>query len=85
MKDRMRTKAGVVSIAALALSLSACDGPSPDSAPGAVSEGEAKALEDAADMLDEQRLPDGVIPVIETPSSTEPTGEVAPTSTDAPE
>lgn len=85
MNGRKMTKAGAASIAALALSLGACDGPAPDSAPGAVSEGEAKALEDAADMLDEQRLPDGVLPVIETPRSTEPTGEAAPTATDAPE
>ena len=41
--------------------LSACDGPG-SGAPGAVSEGEAQALDDAAEMLDERQLPEGVLP-----------------------
>lgn len=42
--------------AALALTLAACGGESA-SAPGGVSPGEAKALGDAASMLDERQLP----------------------------
>jgi len=41
---------------ALPLALAAC-GSEGASAPGAVSPGEAKALDDAASMLDERRLP----------------------------
>ncbi len=45
-----------------ALLLAACDSHSASSGPGGVSEGEARALEDAADMLDERRLPEGALP-----------------------
>ncbi len=66
---------------ALALSLAACGGDSA-SAPGGVSPGEAKALEDAASMLDERRLP-GEAPPTEaapapTPEPAETTGDAAP-------
>lgn len=37
------------------------------SAPGAVSEGEAQALQEAAEMLDEQRLPEGAMPETNIP------------------
>ena len=51
------------------LPLAACDsGPSDAAAPGAVSEGEAAALDEAAKMLDEQRLPEGVLPELDPPS-----------------
>lgn len=53
-------------IVAASLALWACDG-SDASAPGAVSKGEAEALEEAAEMLDEQRLPDGALPDLEAP------------------
>lgn len=59
------------------LALAACD-QSGGEAPGAVSEGEAKALEEAAEMLDEQRLPDGVLPTAELPPKSGP--ESAPTA-----
>ena len=53
------------SLAALALglafALAAC-GDEKTSAPGGVSPGEAKALEDAASMLDERKLPPEAIP-----------------------
>ena len=45
-----------------ALLLAACDGPGGSSGPGAVSEGEARALDEAAEMLEERNLPDGVLP-----------------------
>jgi hypothetical protein len=50
----------------LALALAAC-GEEAARAPGAVSEGEAKALDAAASMLDERRLPPEAIPP-ETPT-----------------
>lgn len=53
---------------ALGLFLAACDG-SAGTAPGAVSEGEARDLERAAEMLDERRLPDEALP--EEPAATE--------------
>lgn len=55
--------AGGSMIASLML-LTACNPSSGSSAPGAVSEGEAAALEDAAEMLDERQLPEGALPVI---------------------
>ena len=48
-------------IATLALALAACRG-EPASAPGAVSAGEAQALEEAAAMLDERKLPPEALP-----------------------
>ncbi|MFL0354983.1 hypothetical protein ACI5KX_00775 [Erythrobacter sp. GH1-10] len=48
----------------LLVGLAGCSDPG-GPAPGAVSEGEAQALEEAAEMLDQQRLPDGVVPVLE--------------------
>ncbi len=61
------------------LALAACGGGGSDTGPGAVSEGEAQALDEAAEMLDERRLPPEVLPtaapVIPDPSET--TGESA--------
>lgn len=48
-------------------------GEAPGTAPGAVSEGEARALEEAAEMLDERRLPEGALP--ETGAPEEAAGE----------
>ena len=58
---------------AATLILSACDAGS-SSAPGAVSPGEAEALEEAAEMLEERRLPDGALPPVDAPAN----GEAAP-------
>jgi hypothetical protein len=63
---------------ALALALAAC-GTEQASAPGAVSPGEAKALDEAAQMLDERRLPPEAIPT-DAPPETAPaemTGDAA--------
>ncbi len=43
--------------------LAACgDGPGNSSGPGGVSEGEARALDEAAEMLEARQLPGGVLP-----------------------
>jgi hypothetical protein len=56
-----------------ALALAACGSEGAD-APGAVSPGEAKALEEAAEMLDERRLPPDALP---TDAPAEMTGDAA--------
>lgn len=46
--------------------LAACDGaPGGATGPGAVSEGEAASLDDAAEMLEERRLPEGALPPLD--------------------
>jgi hypothetical protein len=66
--------------ASLACMLAACGGDGPD-APGAVSAGEAEALEQAAEMLDARRLPPEALPPEVTPttapSPAEMTGDTA--------
>ncbi len=65
---------------ALALALAAC-GSEEARAPGAVSPGEAKALDEAASMLDERRLPPEALPTDaapQTPVPAEMTGDAAP-------
>ena len=57
----MSKTALIIGAAVATLTLSACDGGT-GAAPGAVSEGEAQALEEAAEMLDERRLPEGTLP-----------------------
>nr|WP_298931571.1 hypothetical protein [uncultured Erythrobacter sp.] len=60
-----------VALCAAGIALSAC-GNSGGTAPGAVSEGEARALEEAAEMLEERRLPDGVVPDPDSPVAVAP-------------
>lgn len=59
--------------ASLALMLCAC-GDEGASAPGGVSEGEARALEAAAKMLDERRLPPEALPSEAAPPEALPAG-----------
>ena len=49
----------------LLFALSGC-GQSADTSPGEVSEGEARALDEAAEMLEERRLPDGALPPLDS-------------------
>ncbi len=65
------------------LALAACGGESGDTGPGAVSEGEAQALDEAAEMLDERRLPPEVLPTAapDIPDPSEANGESADEST----
>lgn len=67
---RPRLAQHTISIIAATLVLCACGGNSGNAA-GAVSEGEAEALEEAAEMLDERRLPDGALPEVTPPQSAE--------------
>lgn len=59
-----------------ALTLAGC-GEEPARAPGEVSEGEAKALEEAASMLDERRLPPEAVPPEAGAAPQEMTGDTA--------
>lgn len=58
------------------LLIAACDSGGTTSGPGAVSEGEAAALDEAAEMLEERQLPEGVLPPLEAPQT--PAAEEAP-------
>ncbi|MEP5725842.1 MAG: hypothetical protein ABJ311_05460 [Erythrobacter sp.] len=51
--------------AVVAGTLSACGSGGSDPADTGISEGEARALDEAAEMLDEKRLPDDAIPPID--------------------
>lgn len=69
-------RVGALSLTLAAVtSLAACDGGG--GAPGAVSEGEAKALEEAAEMLEERQLPEGALPPTELPVAEEAPGAEA--------
>ena len=62
MTIRRKARFGAAFLAP-AILLAACDGgPGTSSGPGGVSEGEARALDEAAEMLEERQLPDGVLP-----------------------
>ncbi len=55
-------RARALSALSLALLLAACGAGDNDPGPGGVTVGEARALDEAAEMLDARRLPDGVLP-----------------------
>ena len=61
-------RARALSALSLALLLAACGAGDNDPGPGGVTVGEARALDEAAEMLDAQRLPDGALPS-ETPAA----------------
>jgi hypothetical protein len=63
-----RIRARLAFVLAAPLTLAAC-GSDGGSAPGAVSEGEAQALQEAAKMLEERRLPEGALPPINAPAT----------------
>ena len=50
------------------LLLAGCGQQDNDPGPGGVTAGEARALDEAAEMLDEQRLPEDALPAGEEPS-----------------
>lgn len=61
-------------LAALLVALAACDSAGAD-APGGVSKGEAEALDQAAEMLDQRRLPPEALPPEAAPADL--TGDTA--------
>ncbi len=64
--------------AAAALALAGC-GNDNDPGPGGVTVGEARALDDAAEMLEQQRLPDAATATASpSPSPAEPTATATP-------
>lgn len=70
----MRSGYRAAALITLLAAVSACNEQG-GSAPGAVSEGEAQALEEAAEMLDERQLPEGVLPPVEMTQDGEATPE----------
>ena len=59
-------------LALLAAALAGCGQSDTDPGPGGVTVGEAKALDEAAEMLDEQRLPEEALPEDEPSPSPSP-------------
>jgi hypothetical protein len=49
--------------------LAACGAAETESGPGGVTVGEARALDEAADMLDSRRLPDGTLDELAEPAT----------------
>lgn len=79
-RDRI---AGAV-LALGALTLGACDAVSGNGGPGGVSEGEARELDEAAQELDDQRLPADALPD-DAPSAKVPVAGDAPAADPAPQ
>lgn len=67
----LQAGARLVGASALLSVLAACNSGGPDSGPGGVSEGEASALDEAAERLDQQQLPDDSIPPVGLPIADE--------------
>jgi hypothetical protein len=65
--------------AAAALALAGCGASDNDPGPGGVTVGEARALDEAAEMLEQQRLPAETTP---TPASSPGTAAAASTAAD---
>ena len=61
--------AGAVLAALCPVALLAACGSGSERGPGGVSEGEAAALDEGAEMLDKQQIPEGAIPPIEAPTA----------------
>lgn len=79
------SRSAAIWLAPTLLLLVACDNGGGSTGPGAVSEGEARALDEAAEMLEERNLPDGALPptgqeALPTDPVPEPQGEEVPTS-----
>lgn len=73
--------------ALLALTLAAC-GTGSETGPGGVSEGEARALDEAAEKLDKQQLPESAVPPVDLPVAQQgpaPAEQPAPKPSDSAE
>ena len=58
----LASRTGITALLTAGLLLASCDGAGTADGPGSVSVDEAKALDDAAEMLEERRLPEGALP-----------------------
>lgn len=58
----LRTVTSALAAGVLALSLGGCGSSDADPGPGGITQGEAEALDKAAAMLDERRVPDDLVP-----------------------
>ena len=66
----MRTVPALFALASLTLALSACGKSDNDPGPGGVTVGEARALDEAAEMIEQRRLPPEALRPSEPPPST---------------
>lgn len=57
MTGGMRNPAALLAVLSPALALAACGNPDNDPGPGGVTVGEARALDEAAEMIEARRLP----------------------------
>jgi len=74
--DHRASRAGAL-LAATALALAGCGAGDNDPGPGGVTVGEARALDEAAEMLEQQRLPDDAAPTPAGPPAAEATAAAA--------
>ena len=65
------------------LVLASCDGGTGSTGPGGVSEGEARALDEAAEMLEQRRLPEGALPETAPPGAAETSEQTAQEAPDS--
>ncbi|MEO0698881.1 MAG: hypothetical protein AAFY81_04085 [Pseudomonadota bacterium] len=70
----------LASLAALTVAACGTEAEAP-SGPGAISEGEARALDEAAKMLDAQRLPEGALPDVDPSTEDAPQPDPAADTT----
>ena len=68
----MKRRIATLLLAAAATALSACGPADNDPGPGGVTVGEARALDEAAEMLEERRIPDEAIPKVEGENAQQP-------------
>ena len=75
----------IIALAAVSLTIASCGASDNDPGPGAVTVGEARALDEAAEMLDERRMPAEVmeespvtdIPATDIPATGIPAGDTS--------
>ena len=68
MRPRIWSAGALLAALSPVLLVAAC-GSGSERGPGGVSEGEAAALDEGAEMLDKQQIPEGAIPPIEAPKA----------------
>lgn len=68
----MNRRISTLLLAAAVTALSACGPADNDPGPGGVTVGEARALDEAAEMLEERRIPDEAIPEADGENALQP-------------